>query len=116
MSRQNQFKESFAKALRTALVQHYRTRPSAAMLARDYNLRTHGGTSISQETARRWLRGECFPDEDKLQILAPWLDLDLNALYGSRRKLERQFEPLLLKLTEAQRLSLANLIRLMIEP
>ncbi len=116
MSQPNTLKESFACAFRLALKQHYQSLPSAAMLARDFNLRNQGRAGISQETARRWMRGECLPDEEKVHVLAPWLDLDLNAIYGSRRTIEKQFEPLLLKLTEAQRSSLAHLIRLMIEP
>jgi hypothetical protein len=33
---------------------------------------------ITQETARRWIRGLSMPEMDKLQILIQWLDLNID--------------------------------------
>lgn len=54
--------------------------PSAAFIAKEFNLRSSGLDPISQESARRWLRGLAIPEFDKLLVLRSWLDLDLNAL------------------------------------
>lgn len=54
--------------------------PSAAFIAKEFNLRTPNLDPISQESARRWLRGLAIPEFDKLLVLRSWLNLDLNAL------------------------------------
>ena len=72
--------ESFALALANALLARYREIPSASFLAREFNLRNHHCEPITQESARRWLKGLAIPKFDKLLILRTWLDLDLNAL------------------------------------
>lgn len=54
--------------------------PSAAFIAKEFNLRTPNLDPISQESARRWLRGLSIPEFDKLLVLRSWLNLDLNAL------------------------------------
>lgn len=72
--------ENFSAYLRDRIRVYYRGRlPSAAMFALHFNGQTQGGSAlISQETARRWLRGNCLPDETRLLVLAQWLDLDLH--------------------------------------
>lgn len=80
--------ENFSAYLRGRIRVYYRGRlPSAAMFALHFNGQTQDGSApISQETARRWLRGNCLPDETRLQVLAQWLDLDLHeALLEPRR-------------------------------
>lgn len=72
--------ESFALALANALLVHYREIPPASFLAREFNLRNHHSEPITQESARRWLKGLAIPKFDKLVILRSWLGLDLNAL------------------------------------
>jgi len=72
--------ESFSLALTNALLLRYHEIPSAAFLAREFNLRAHYSELITQESARRWLKGLAIPKFDKLLILRAWLDLDLNAL------------------------------------
>ena len=53
--------------------------PSAAVLARDFNLRADGVSPITQESARRWMRGEAFPRPEYLEILLSWLGVSLDA-------------------------------------
>ena len=72
-------KEQFARSLRESLRVRYGKLPSAAVLARDFNLRADGVSCITQESARRWMRGEAFPKSEYLEILWTWLGLSLDA-------------------------------------
>ncbi len=73
-------RDSFSLSLVNALALRYREIPSAAFVAKEFNLRTSTLEPITQESARRWLRGLAIPELDKLLVLRSWLDLDLNAL------------------------------------
>jgi hypothetical protein len=73
-------RDSFALALANGLLMRYQEVPSAAFLAKEFNLRSELAEPITQESARRWLRGLAIPELDKLLVLRSWLDLDLNAL------------------------------------
>lgn len=73
-------RDSFASALAKGLLQRYQKVPSAGFVAKQFNLRANITQAITQESARRWLRGVAIPELDKLLILRSWLDLDLNAL------------------------------------
>ena len=73
-------RDSFSLSLVNALALRYQEIPSAAFVAKEFNLRTSTSDSITQESARRWLRGLAIPELDKLLVLRSWLDLDLNAL------------------------------------
>lgn len=76
-------RDSFASALSTALQHRYQKVPSAAFVAKEFNLLAHSTEPITQESARRWLRGLAIPGLEKLIVLRSWLDLDLNML-GNR--------------------------------
>ena len=72
-------KAHFANGLNNQLQSYYRRIPSASILARDFNSRLRDGMNpITQETARRWIRGLSMPEMDKLQILIQWLDLNID--------------------------------------
>ena len=73
-------RDSFSLALVNALALRYKEIPSAAFIAKEFNLRASRSEPITQESARRWLRGIAIPELDKLLVLRSWLDLDLNAL------------------------------------
>lgn len=75
-----ELRQAFALAFINGLVMRFKEVPSAAFIAKEFNLRAPGLKSISQESARRWLRGLAIPEFDKLLVLRSWLDLDLNAL------------------------------------
>ena len=80
-------REQFSRSLRESLKARYGKLPSAAVLARDFNLRAYGVSPITQESARRWMRGESFPKPEYLQILIHWLgvSLDANVLTPEKR-------------------------------
>jgi len=71
-------KEQFARSLRESLQVRYGKVPSAAVVARDFNLRAYGVAPITQESARRWMRGESFPSPKYLEILISWLGVSLD--------------------------------------
>ena len=75
-------KEYFSHSLRESLKLQYGKLPSAEVVSRDFNLRAHGTTPVTQESVRRWIRGESLPKPDHLIVLMQWLDLDLNEIYG----------------------------------
>ena len=75
-----ELRQAFALALKNGLLMRFKEVPSAAFIAKEFNLRTPGLDPISQESARRWLRGLAIPEFDKLLVLRSWLNLDLNAL------------------------------------
>jgi hypothetical protein len=67
-------KAEFAERLKNAMtVGGYAPRPS--VLEREFNQR-YWGRSISFQAARQWLRGDAIPQQDKLQILAEWLQIE----------------------------------------
>lgn len=47
---------------------------SPTVFSQEFNLRTNG-LAISPHAARKWLRGEAFPTQDKLVVLSRWLIL-----------------------------------------
>lgn len=51
----------------------YEIRP--IVLEREFNQR-YWGRSISFQAVRRWLNGEAIPTQDRLQVLAEWLNVD----------------------------------------
>ena len=73
-------RDDFSKALKDGLLIRYRELPSAAFVAKEFNLRNSVSDAITQETARRWLRGLAIPVLDKLLVLRSWLHIDLNAI------------------------------------
>lgn len=64
-------KTKFAERLRQAM-QRAGYEPKPAVLEREFNLR-NWGKPVTLHGVRRWLRGETWPTEDKLLILADWL-------------------------------------------
>lgn len=64
-------KEEFAERLRQAM-RDAGYEPKPAVLEREFNLRSWG-KPVTLHGVRRWLRGETWPTEDKLLVLAEWL-------------------------------------------
>ena len=54
---------------------------SATALANAFNLRADGTTTISRQTARKWLNGESIPEPGHLLVLVEWLEIDMNKVY-----------------------------------
>lgn len=92
MRKTNDVKNNFSALLRDCLRSRYGKIPSAAVVAREFNLRAYDTTPISQESARRWIRGVSLPEEERLRILVEWLDLDFNEALRAKTSYPR-FRP-----------------------
>ena len=70
-------KKEHTKGFATRLEQSLEKRKkkaSATVLEREFNLRWRGDP-VSSHAARKWLKGMSVPTQDKLQVLARWLDV-----------------------------------------
>ena len=73
---------NFALRLREALGVHGK-KLSPTALEREFNLR-YPGRPITVHAARKWLLGLALPTQDKLQVLARWLDVSEDWLRWGR--------------------------------
>jgi transcriptional regulator with XRE-family HTH domain len=67
-------KQAFTQRLRAALKANG-VRISPTVVANEFNLR-YWGRSITPHTARNWLLGNALPTQDKLRVLAEWLQVE----------------------------------------
>lgn len=74
--------EAFAQRLRRAL-EAGAVRVSPTVVANEFNLR-YWGRSITSHTARNWLLGKSIPTQDKLRVLADWLQVSPDELRFGR--------------------------------
>ena len=65
--------QAFAQRLKQALVASG-VRISRTVVANEFNLR-YWGRSGTPHTARNWLLGKSIPTQDKLRVLADWLQV-----------------------------------------
>lgn len=65
--------QAFAQRLKQALVASG-VRISPTVVANEFNLR-YWGRSVTPYTARNWLLGKSIPTQDKLRVLADWLQV-----------------------------------------
>ena len=91
--------QAFAERLRSAL-DAVGVRPSPTLVANGFNQR-YWGRSITPHTARNWLLGQSRPTQDKLVVLADWLQVSPDELrFGKAASAQRladadpQFEQL----------------------
>ncbi|QBK04274.1 hypothetical protein DW355_05300 [Hylemonella gracilis] len=70
--------QAFATRLRQALAA-IGVKPSPTVVANEFNLR-YWGRSITPHTARNWLLGVSIPMQDKLRVLADWLQVSPDEL------------------------------------
>jgi transcriptional regulator with XRE-family HTH domain len=77
----NESAEHFSQRLRESMeLAGYEVRP--VVLEREFNLR-NWGKPVSVQAMRKWLFGKVVPTQDKLVILADWLQVDPHWLrYG----------------------------------
>ena len=76
--------QAFAERLRSAL-DAVGVRPSPTVVANGFNQR-YWGRSITPHTARNWLLGQSMPTQDKLVVLAEWLQVSPDELrFGNLR-------------------------------
>jgi hypothetical protein len=79
MNEKQEFSERLIKAMRTA---GYEPRP--AVLEKQFNSR-YWGRSVTFQGVRRWLLGQSIPAQEKLEVLADWLNVEPQALrYGDK--------------------------------
>ncbi|GIZ52819.1 hypothetical protein [Noviherbaspirillum aridicola] len=67
-------RQAFARRLIEALQRAHYPADSPTRLAREFNLRFNG-KPITGHAARKWLLGESIPTQDKIRIIAAWLDV-----------------------------------------
>jgi hypothetical protein len=84
--------EQFGYVFRSALKKAYGEIPSAAFVAVQFNRRCLGTEAVSQESARRWIRGFSIPDPVRLSVLSSWLEIDYNAVFQSAKLRKGQDE------------------------
>ena len=75
--------EAFAQRLKRAL-EGSGVRASPTVVANEFNLR-YWGRSITPHTARNWLLGKSIPTQDKLRVLADWLQVSPDELRFGRQ-------------------------------
>jgi transcriptional regulator with XRE-family HTH domain len=87
MNRENRdlILERFSSHLNEAVSAKYGEKFSGANFANQYNLRATGTTTISRQTALRWLSGKGFPDPGRLYTLTDWLDLHLDEIFRTNK-------------------------------
>ena len=74
--------DRFSKKLKERLAEILGKGFSAQRLANEFNLRAHGTTTITRQTALNWLTGRDIPNVGRLYILKNWLNLDLNDIFN----------------------------------
>lgn len=67
-------KSAFSERLKQQLAKRGWPVTSPTWLSREFNIR-YSGSSVSVQTANNWLSGAAIPNQDKLQILAAWLEV-----------------------------------------
>lgn len=74
----------FSVALNESLQKKFGYLPSSSFIAKQFNLRAKGTSTITRQSARKWLKGESFPDPGRLTILVEWLDLEPNSIIACK--------------------------------
>lgn len=83
MGNRKEFVAKFAEVLNGSLIKKYKKVPSGSFLANQFNLRAEGTTTITAETARKWVKGLSVPEIDRFKVLIKWLDLDVDDLFNT---------------------------------
>ncbi|GHU36353.1 hypothetical protein AGMMS50256_32830 [Betaproteobacteria bacterium] len=82
MDEKTEFSERLKQAIQDA---GYNVRP--IVLEREFNTR-YWGHPVTVQAVRRWLKGESIPSQDKLQVLAEWLQVEAHVLrFGGQPRL-----------------------------
>lgn len=72
----------FSGLLNQCLIKKYNKTPSANFVANQFNLRANGTTTITSETARKWMRGIAVPEIDRFIVLIHWLEFHPGEIFG----------------------------------
>jgi hypothetical protein len=84
MGNRKEFVSKFAEVFNRALIKKYKKLPSSAFLSNQFNLRAEGTTTITAETARKWVKGLSVPEIDRFKVLIKWLELDVDDLFNTK--------------------------------
>lgn len=78
-------REEFSKRLKQALREAGVGAPGAVRLAEEF--KAYSGSAVTHQAAQKWLNGESIPMQDKLRVLAKWLNKTPEWLrYGSGKE------------------------------
>ena len=83
MNDKHTLQKRFQRLLLARLTARYGRVPTCSRLARDFSLIAADVAPISNETARKWLRGDVMPHASRLKILCTWLDIDFARMSAS---------------------------------
>ena len=83
MNDKHTLQKRFQRLLLARLTARYGRVPTCSRLARDFSLIAADVAPISNETARKWLRGDVMPHASRLKILCTWLDFDFARMSAS---------------------------------
>lgn len=84
MGNRKEFKVKFAELVNRALIKKYKKVPSGAFLSNQFNLRAEGTSTITAETARKWVKGLSVPEIDRFKVLIKWLELNVDDLFNTK--------------------------------
>ncbi len=84
MNDKHTLQKRFQRLLLARLTARYGRVPTCSRLARDFSLIAADVAPISNETARKWLRGDVMPHASRLKILCTWLDIDFARMSASK--------------------------------
>lgn len=84
MGNRKEFAAKFAEVLNRAILKKYKKVPSGYFLANQFNLRADGTTTITAETARKWIKGLSVPEIDRFKVLIKWLEFDIDDLFNTK--------------------------------
>ena len=84
MENRKQFAAKFASVLNEHLIKKYKKIPSGYFFANQFNLRAKGTTTISAETARKWIKGLAVPEIDRFKVLIEWLEINTADLFNTK--------------------------------
>ena len=110
MNNRQHIANEFSGLLNKCLVKKYKKTPSANFVANQFNFRANGTSTITAETARKWLRGKAVPEIDRFIVLIHWLEFHPGQIFGIEDKLNQRSEvDELIEILE-QQLNLMNTI------
>lgn len=84
MGNRKEFKVKFAELVNRALIKKYKKVPSGTFLSNQFNLRAEGTSTITAETARKWVKGLSVPEIDRFKVLIKWLELNVDDLFNTK--------------------------------
>ena len=92
MDNRKHIANEFSGLLNKCLLKKYNKTPSANFVANQFNFRANGTSTITAETARKWMRGMAVPEIDRFIVLIHWLEFHPGQIFGIEDKLNKQSE------------------------